>query len=231
MIAFLAFIALLAIITTIYLQHLKFGRQPDEQSLKLIQNSPNYRDGAFQNQSNTPDFAEGVTYYDVFKDFFFAPKLNTKPMDSIPSVSTDLLHLDQDKDVLIWFGHSSYFMRLDGKNILVDPVFSGNASPIPSTMKSFNGSDIYLAKQLPHIDYLIITHDHWDHLDYETILELNGKVDKIVCGLGVASHLRYWKINAQIFETDWFDTTDLDPGFKTVTTPARHFSGRTFKRN
>ncbi len=231
MIAFIALVALLAIVTVAYLQHPKFGSQPDAQSLELIKKSPNYKDGKFQNQSNTPDFAEGVTYYDVFKEFFFSPKFKTKPIDNIPSVRTDLLSLEQENDILVWFGHSSYFMRLDGKNILVDPVFSGNASPIPATMKSFNGSDIYIASQLPHIDYLFLTHDHWDHLDYETVLELNGKVDKIICGLGLASHLRRWKIEAEIFETDWFDTIELEPGFKSVTTPARHFSGRTFKRN
>src|SRR5690606_11939984 len=68
------------------------------------------------------------------------------------------LHLD--KDLLVWFGHSSYFIQIDGKRILVDPVFSGNASPIPGTVKAFNGTDIYTVADLPEIDYLFISHDH-----------------------------------------------------------------------
>src|SRR5690606_27560265 len=144
---------------------------------------------------------------------------------------TDLINLPKDQNALVWFGHSSYFIQIDGKRILVDPVFSGNASPLPGTMKSFKGSDIYTVDDIPQIDYLFITHDHWDHLDYETILALKPKLNKIVCGLGVGSHLRYWGFGNEIFETDWFDKTQLDDGFNIITTPARHFSGRTFKRN
>ncbi|KAF5273727.1 hypothetical protein FQR65_LT17123 [Abscondita terminalis] len=77
---------------------------------------------------------------------------------------------------------------LDGKRFLIDPVFSGNASPIPGTNTAFKGADIYKPEDMPAIDYLLITHDHYDHLDYETILALKGKIDTVICGLGVGGH-------------------------------------------
>ena len=80
-------------------------------------------------------------------------------------------------------------MQIDGRTFLVDPVFSGNASPLSFTTKSFKGSDIYTVPDLPNIDYLFISHDHWDHLDYKTILQLKPKVKKVITGLGVGAHL------------------------------------------
>lgn len=100
-------------------------------------------------------------------------------------MKTDLLNLPVNTNVLVWFGHSSYFIQIDGKRILVDPVLSGNASPIPRTAKSFKGTDIYTVSDLPDIDYLFISHDHYDHVDYETLIALKGKTKKVVCGLGV----------------------------------------------
>jgi len=81
---------------------------------------------------------------------------------------------------LVWFGHSSYFLRLDGKNILVDPVFSGSASPIPGSVKAFKGADVSTAADLPQIDFLFISHDHYDHMDYKTLKALQPRVGKVI---------------------------------------------------
>ena len=132
----------------------------------------------------------------------------------------------------MWFGHSSYFLQVDGKRILVDPVFSGSASPVSFTTKAFRGSDVYTVEDLPAIDYLFITHDHWDHLDYKTVLQLKSKVGKVVTGLGTGSHLEHWGYDkAMIIEKDWNEEIVLNNGFVVHTTPARHFSGRNLKRN
>lgn len=169
----------------------------------------------------------GVTY-----SFLFKKEPRRKPLDSIPSVKTDLLHLPKDQNVLVWFGHSSYFIQLDGKRMLVDPVFSGNASPVRGTNKSFKGSDIYTTADLPGIDYLFITHDHYDHLDYETVVAIKDRIGKVICGLGVGSHLEYWGYAPdKIVELDWNDSVELGDGFTIYATPARHFSGRSFTRN
>jgi hypothetical protein len=94
----------------------------------------------------------------------------------LPSVKTDLLALTPQQDVLVWFGHSSYFIQAEGKRFLADPVFSGSASPIPGGTKAFNGADIYTVDDFPAIDYLFISHDHYDHLDYKTILALKRRI-------------------------------------------------------
>jgi len=122
-------------------------------------------------------------------------------------------------------------MQLDGKTFLVDPVFSGHASPIKFTTKSFKGSDVYSTEEMPPIDFLILTHDHYDHLDYETIVNLKPKVKTVITALGVAAHLKRWGYHQDIIrENDWHQELPLGD-FIFTATPARHFSGRTFKRN
>ncbi len=123
-------------------------------------------------------------------------------------------------------------MQIDGKRILVDPVFSGNASPVPGTVKSFKGTDRYAVEDLPDIDYLFISHDHYDHVDYETLMKLKPKIKKVICGLGVGAHFEHWGYDTnKIIEKDWNETVDFGNGFIVHTTPARHFSGRGFTRN
>lgn len=90
---------------------------------------------------------------------------NTEPQQVIPSIKTDLKNLADDKPTIIWFGHSSYLIKFKGLNILIDPVFSGNASPVSFCGKSFAGSDVYSVDDMPEIDMLILSHDHYDHLE------------------------------------------------------------------
>lgn len=228
----LSLVLILAVSTYFYMRHPKFGKAPSGKRLALVQQSPNYKDGKFQNFHYTPDLTEGYSMIGIMFDMFFKKHPRRKPLDSIPSVKTDLLSLSLDSNVLVWFGHSSYFMQIEGKRFLVDPVFSGNASPIPGTTKSFKGADIYSVADLPSIDYLIISHDHYDHLDYETIIALKDKVGKVICGLGVGEHFEYWGYAPQnLIEKDWNQNVDLGDGFKLNTVPGRHFSGRGFKRN
>jgi L-ascorbate metabolism protein UlaG (beta-lactamase superfamily) len=114
---------------------------------------------------------------------------------------------------------------------LIDPVFSGNAAPLSFMVKAFPGSDVYKAEDIPVIDYLILTHDHYDHLDYKTILKLKRKVKAIYCSLGISSHLKHWGIDTGIItEMDWWEEQQLDEAITLVATPARHFSGRGIKR-
>ena len=210
----------------------KFGSLPGEARLHKIKASANYKDGSFKNLSHTPDLTEGSSYYSVMKQFVFGKKERVKPVDAIPSVYTDIKHLPAHEDALVWFGHSSYYLQVDGKKILVDPVFSGAASPVPPTTPAFKGADRYTANDLPEIDYLLISHDHWDHLDYETIMRLKPKVKKVFCGLGIGEHLEHWGYDAAIiFEGDWYQGFKPDKGFAITVTPARHFSGRGLVRN
>jgi L-ascorbate metabolism protein UlaG (beta-lactamase superfamily) len=227
----LSIITILIIITFFYMKHPKFGASPSGERLAIIQQSPNYKNGKFVNINPTTELVDGATPFSLTMEYLFNKAKRRKPTDSIPSIKTDLLNLSIDKDVLVWFGHSSYFIQIDGMRILVDPVFSGNASPIPRTVKSFNGTDIFTVDDLPEIDYLFISHDHYDHIDYETILKLKTKTKKVICGLGVGAHFEYWGYKAEnIIEKDWNKKIELENGFTVFTTPARHFSGRGFTK-
>ena len=216
----------------IFMNQAKFGKHPSGKRLELVKQSQNWRDGAFQNLNPTPALTEGVSFFKVFTQFFFGKKIDVKPTKPLPSEKVDLLHLDPTQDVLVWFGHSSYFLQLDGITFLVDPVLSGAASPVSFTTNAFAGTDRYKVEDLPKIDFLLITHDHWDHLDYETVLQLKSKVDQIVCSLGTGEHLEYWGFDtAKISEKDWNETVKFQKNVTIHTAPARHFSGRCFKRN
>lgn len=216
--------------TWLFLNTERFGKHPSGERLEKIKNSPNYKNGSFQNLNHTPMLAEGVGYGKVMYDFLFSSKPK-EPALKIPSVKTDLKILSADENVLVWMGHSSYFMQVEGKKILVDPVFSGHASPLSFTVKAFKGSDIYTTDEIPEIDYLFLTHDHWDHMDYETLKKLKPKIKNVITGLGNGAHLEAWGFNPEtIFEGDWYDTFSFKDGFEIHVTPSRHFSGRGFTR-
>lgn len=216
----------------IFTQQPPFGATPQGQRLERMKKSANYKNGRFQNLEDTPDLAEGVNMFTVLWNFLFNKTPRQVPTDPIPSLKTDLHQLDPHTDVLIWFGHSSYFMQVAGSKFLIDPVFNGHASPVSFTTKSFAGTMGYHVPDMPDIDYLIITHDHWDHLDYHTVKQLQPKVGRVVCPLGVGAHLEHWGYPPdKIVELDWHESTPLTDGFTLRATPARHFSGRSFKRN
>lgn len=105
---------------------------------------------------------------------------------------TDPKALDRTTDVVIWLGHSSFLIRLGGKTVLVDPVFNDHGAPFSFLNKAFPGTDLYTADDMPQIDYLLISHDHWDHLDYQTVTALRPKVKAVICPLGVGADFEYW---------------------------------------
>ena len=169
----------------------------------------------------------GITYDYLFKKF---PR--TKPRGTLPSTKTNIIAIPRASNVLIWFGHSSYYLQVDGVRFLIDPVFSGNASPIPGSTKAFAGTDIYNAEDLPTIDYLLITHDHYDHLDYPTIAKLRPQVKHVVCGLGVGAHFERWNYDpSKITEKDWDERLPINEQLTLFTATARHFSGRGLTRS
>lgn len=226
----LILLLLLAVGTFLYMRHDRFGASATGDRLARMESKPNYKNGAFDNLEPTPALAEDITFGDVLKRFF-SKTVRGVPKDTIPVVQTDLHGLPADSNVYVWFGHSSYFIQLDGKKILVDPVFSKYASPVRVGVRRFNSTYDYTVNDMPNIDLLFITHDHWDHLDYNTFMKLKGKVKHIVTGLGVGAHLEKWGYPAdRITELYWGDRVEL-AGMEITATSARHFSGRTFKRN
>lgn len=232
MLLILIILALLVIAVYLFLHLPQFGHLPSGARLERITHSENYKNGHFQNLSKTPTMTEGVGFFTVLKQLLFEKNKRLKPVDPIPSLKTDLLNLDPAKDILVWFGHSSYFMQVDRKKILVDPVLSGAASPVSFNMKAFKGTDVYTTDDIPEIDFLFITHDHWDHLDYKTLIRLQPKIKRIICAIGIGAHLEQWGFDKNIIiEADWNEEINPGEGFIVNTVPARHFSGRGLTRN
>jgi L-ascorbate metabolism protein UlaG (beta-lactamase superfamily) len=206
------------------------GKLPSGKHKERLKQSPYYKMNGFENLSATPMIAEGGSYWKMIRDFFSKNK-NAKPSIKLPFVKTDLTTIPSGKPAIVWFGHSSYLLRFEEKNFLIDPVFSGNAAPVSFMVKAFPGSNEYKAGDMPPVDYLVLTHDHYDHLDFKTILKLKKKIKQIICSLGVSSHLRYWGFDpAIITELDWWEEKQLDNNIQIIATPARHFSGRGLKR-
>lgn len=206
------------------------GKLPSGNRLARIINSPNYKNGSFQNIEPTSVMSGDVSMFKILTDF--ANKPNTvRPRKELPYIVTDLKHLSPGKPTVVWFGHSSYLIQIGGFNILVDPVFSGNASPVPVFGKSFRGTDHYRVADFPPVDVLIITHDHYDHLDYKTILSIHGNLKQAIVPLGVSTHLEYWGVDkTKITELDWWEDHSINDNTIITATPARHFSGRGITR-
>lgn len=232
MIIFITLVFALIIGFFLMMRQPQFGKKPSGQRLQRILKSPHYQNGAFQNRSPTPQLAEDTNMGKVVLRFLFGNIERKAPEQKFNFEKTDLKKILPDENVLIWFGHSSYFIQVDGKKMLVDPIFSGHASPFSFSGKAMPGSDIYAVEDMPQLDYLIITHDHWDHLDYKTVKKLNSKVDKVITGLGTGEHLEYWNYEpSKIIELDWEENFDLGDGFKIYCETSRHFSGRSLKRD
>ncbi|WP_423735976.1 MBL fold metallo-hydrolase [Chitinophaga caseinilytica] len=195
-------------------------------------NSPNFRNGTFHNELPTLLMSADNTMLKVFIKFMRKPK-SVNPPGPLPSVRRDLKSPPGPGTTITWFGHSSYLIQMNGWNILVDPVFSNYASPVPIFAKAFAGTNIYSVDDLPDvIDMLIITHNHYDHLDGRTISRLCNRINSVYTSLGVMADLiRYGIDGGIITELDWWEEIDLPVGLNLTATPARHFSGRGMKRN
>ncbi|MFN8117447.1 MAG: MBL fold metallo-hydrolase [Bacteroidia bacterium] len=207
------------------------GKNPSGKRLERIVQSPNYKNNAFQNLSHTDQLSKDTSYVKIMKDQMNKSK-HVEPKKVLPFVKTDLNSIEAEEPTIVWFGHSSYLLKINGKTILVDPVFSGNASPFSFMIKAFKGADEYKAEHMPIIDLLLLTHDHYDHLDYKTLKQLRSKIKQIYCPLGVGSHLEHWGFEeSRITELDWWETCSFSNGIEITAAPARHYTGRTMVRS
>lgn len=214
------------------LSHPAFGLLR-HRSTREIQSSPNWHNGMFQNQEPTPQFTGDVNMFSAMWNMLRGNNnVRRVPDRPLKVIKTDLRMLSTDRDWVVWFGHSSYLFCLDGKRYLVDPVLR-QEFPSSLMMKPFKGTNIFSPNDLPDIDILIITHEHWDHMDYATLRDIRNKVKHVVCPIGIADYLRYWKYpEDQIAELDWYNHTHFYEGAVEITClPSRHFSNRLLDRN
>jgi len=224
--------ALLSLGACAYLQHPKFGAYPEGERQERILRSPHFVDGEFRNPIDTPMLLDGNSTISIIASSMFRRIKNLRPSVPIPTVKTDLKALDAAQDTVVWLGHSSYFVQFAGKRILIDPVFSPFAAPVSFSTQAFDGTSRYTADDMPEIDVLLITHDHWDHLDYASVTALKGKVGQVLVPLGVGAHLARWGYGQDlVHEADWYEQMKVGAALTIHLVPARHYSGRWLTRN
>lgn len=233
---------IIAIVALFFTDYVSIGRVPGGERLEKCQSSPNYSVGKFVNLEPVKMFTDSAkkqSMASIIWNFIFSSKKGLKPREPMKAEPLDkdaiALAIKEKKDAVIWLGHSSYLLVIDGKTILVDPVLY-RGSPVSFINRPFKGTAIYRPEDFPAINYLVLTHDHYDHLDYKAVKRLKHKVGKVILPLGVGSHLEYWGFDPDMLEElDWgyqFISTSNDGNpISFICTPAKHFSGRSFKRN
>jgi len=219
------------------------GKNPSGKKLKALQTLPNYTADGFINLSNAPPRRANVLSNTSNSSSGILGKVRifrllrgkpdtVRPRQVVPVVKTDLVNTIYDKPTVIWFGHSAFLIKTKIANILVDPDLSSFAGPFSGLVNSFEGADAYKPEDMPRIDVLIISHDHYDHLDYGTVRKLKKKVKKVVVPMGVGSHFTYWGYDKnKIQELNWGESITINPRLDITAMPAHHRSGRTFNGN
>jgi L-ascorbate metabolism protein UlaG (beta-lactamase superfamily) len=202
-----------------------FGKQPAGARMARMERSPNWKDGRFENLEPMQNQMLHALLDIVNKSE------HTTPDRPVPTEQVDPKRFATPPATglrVTWFGHSSFLVEIEGHRVLLDPHWSPRTSPMTwSGPRRWHGPLIALG-ELPPIDAVVISHDHYDHLDYPTMVAMKEWNTTFVVPLGVGSHLAYWGVPAaRVVELDWWERATV-AGLQIVATPARHISGRTF---
>ncbi|MEM7311390.1 MAG: MBL fold metallo-hydrolase [Planctomycetota bacterium] len=192
---------------------------------KRIEASPHWRDGRFRDLLERED-PKG---WSILRDWVLAKSPHRVPAEPIPTVrrtADDFREPPSSGLRVTWLGHSSSLVEIDGARVLLDPVFGKRVSPFAWAGPKRFFEPPMRASELPPLDAVAISHDHYDHLDRPTIVELSSLDVPFVVPLGVGAHLERWGVAPErITELDWWESHRVGPVTLTAT-PARHFSGR-----
>lgn len=206
-----------------------FGGKIKGERLERIKKSKNFSNGVFQNLVPTKVQGEDFSFWKVMVEYFRQEEGRT-PNKAIPviPVENDLFVKNDAEIRAVWLGHSTTLVSIDGVLILTDPMFSERTSPFSfGGSRHFDYTHRYDIENLPCPDLVIISHDHYDHLDRKTVLKLKSKNVHFVVPLGVGAHLDRWGVAAsQYTELDWGDRFLWQDRLTIIAAPARHFSGR-----
>lgn len=224
------FVALLPVIFILILKLPVFGKQPDTQDRIRFSQSVAYNQarGVFENRR--PDLIDRMREQSSVVAMlleWFQNQEEGRPQRPLPEVAPDwtaFMATGEDTRV-IWFGHTTFLLNLAGTVVLVDPVFSSSASPISFLATRFQ-APVARLDELPPVDVILISHDHYDHLDMDSIRHFADSSTEFVVPMGVGGHLSRWGIAREhIAERDWWATASVK-GVNFTATPAQHFSGR-----
>ena len=207
---------------------------PDHQRMTL---SPNYNPDQDIFVNEDPDVIEEMLAHSGFwanprknlsNNFLFNPNTPTPnaPLPEVRGPLPDDLRDTSDTVKFTWLGHATVLASINGKTILFDPVFSESAAPVSWAVKRYQPPAIGI-EELPPIDFIVISHDHYDHLDMNAVKFFKESNTRFLVPLGVASHLEYWGISRdKVTEFDWWQSRNI-AGITFTCAPAQHFSGRT----
>ncbi len=221
---------ILPICVMLYMKLPQFGAKVTEERIKEFAESPQFKKGRFRNY----DFARADMSFSklpkLIRQSVFSG-VNKIPDEDLPQLQRskqEFAGITDDSLRMTWFGHSAYLVEIEGKKIFFDPMLGPAASPIFFAVRRFNQKLPLRAEDLPELDAVIFTHDHYDHLDYSTILKIKDKVKHFYTPLGVGDHLIKWGVPSdRVTQLDWYQDVKIDH-LKLICTPTQHFSGRTF---
>ena len=208
----------------------QMGAKATGERLERMTKTANYKEGIFKNPVETYMRMDFRKMRPVMWEFIKGSpdRKPSSPIRTIDFSADEFAVKDNSGIVVTWFGHSSLLIKIEGKTLLIDPVFDKRASMVSFLgPKRFNYTNYMDVEKLPPLDAVIITHDHYDHLNYPTIEKLKGKVQRFYMPLGVGAHLEKWGVPPEnITEAVWWEEIILNDNLKLVCTPTRHFSGR-----
>lgn len=227
----LSLIILIALIGILFVNFSKeFGGKPSKEKLAVYATATNYNLKKKQFENLIPTTMD-LSFKSMIGSLmeFIKGNPNGRPSQDLPLIKIDSLQVvdNKNKTRLIWFGHSAFLLQLEGKTFLLDPMLGDVPAPHPLLGGKRYTKELPIEiEQLPTIDAIIISHDHYDHLDYGSIEKLKAITKAFYVPLGVGSHLEAWGIAPElIHEMNWWHETQLGE-IDLAFTPSRHFSGR-----
>jgi L-ascorbate metabolism protein UlaG (beta-lactamase superfamily) len=205
----------------------QFGASPSQSDVEVYSRSKHWNGKIFVNDEQTNIDVSFLT----LPQMLYKQHLNRgtrKPLHSLAVLPFDKEgFLGSPGFTAIWFGHSAILLRIANMTIFIDPMLGPNAAPIsPFPERRFSKGTLNIISELPELDLVVLSHDHYDHLDYESIRRLDVKTRRFYTALGVGRHLRKWRVDpGKITEFDWWEDRVLND-IRIAFTPSRHFSGR-----
>lgn len=224
----LILVAIIALSVTVFIKiSPQFGAKVQAEKIDKIKNSSNFKEGEFQNL--VPTSVGNIKLKDMagmMYDFIFNSGKGA-PGTPLP-VSFGEGEIEEIDSIVYvtWFGHSAILLEMEGKSILIDPMLGPASAPVSFATKRFTYEEPIQLENLKNIDAVILSHDHYDHLDYPTIIKIKDEVNHFYTALGVGEHLISWGVPAEkVTQLDWWESSQLD-SIELIAAPARHFSGR-----